>query len=144
MKILVINGPNLNILGKRDEAKYGKISWEKIAIQLKKIANNSNCTINFFQSNCEGKIIDFLQSKKADNADGVLVNPGALTRYGYSLRQALVDFNKPFIEIHMSEIDKTGIHRHLNVFEDIRLMQISGLKEKSYYKGLIKLINYLK
>lgn len=143
MKILIINGPNLNMLGKRDQVKYGNITLQEINFQLMKIARKYLCELDFFQSNHEGAIIDFLQRQSSRKAAGVLINPGALVRYGYSLRQALIDLNKPMIEIHMSAINKTGVNKSVNILEDIRLDQVVGLKENSYYKGLNKLIKYL-
>lgn len=144
MKILIINGPNLNMLGKRDPNKYGIITLKKIQLQLVTLAQKNNCNLEFFQSNHEGDIIDFLQRDLSRKANGVLINPGALVRYGYSLRQALVDLNKPVIEVHMSNIQKTGINKSVNILEDIRIGQIVGLKENSYFEGLIKLIEYLR
>ncbi len=143
MKILVINGPNLNMLGKRDPSKYGKISLDEINRQLDKLGKSMNVSLEFFQSNHEGAIIDFLQRESSRNADGVLINPGALVRYGYSLRQALVDLRKPVVEVHMSDVNKTGVNKKVNVLQDVRIAQIVGLKEKSYDEGLKKLISYL-
>lgn len=143
MKILIINGPNLNMLGKRDPSKYGKFSLDEINKQLDKLGKSMNVSLKFFQSNHEGAIIDFLQKESSINADGVLINPGALVRYGYSLRQALIDLGKPVVEIHMSDIDKTGTNKSVNVLEDIRIGQVTGLKEKSYYEGLNRLIKYI-
>ncbi len=144
MKILVVNGPNLNLLGKRDPVKYGTITLQEINDKLMEMAVKFDCKLNFFQSNHEGAIIDFLQKETSRKSDGVLINPGALVRYGYSLRQALVDLDKPVVEVHMSDINKTGTNKSVNVLEDIRLIQIVGLKEKSYERGLIKLIKHLK
>lgn len=144
IKLLIINGPNLNMLGKRDPAKYGIITLKKIELQLSKIAHKYGCALSFFQSNHEGEIIDFLQKGTSRRANGILINPGALVRYGYCLRQALIDFGKPVVEVHLSNINKTGVNKKVNVFEDIRINQVIGLKEKSYYLGLKRLINYLK
>jgi 3-dehydroquinate dehydratase II len=144
MRILVIHGPNLNMLGKRDPTKYGTLTMSDINKELQRLAGESNCELAFFQSNHEGAIIDFLQMEASRVADGVIINPGALVRYGYSLRQALVDLGKPTIEIHMSDIHKTGINTSVNVLEDIRTDQIVGLKEQSYYEALKKLITYLR
>ena len=143
MKILVINGPNLNILGKRDPDKYGRITLGEININLQKLAKKEGVQLQFFQSNHEGAIIDFIQKESSRKANGILINPGALTRYGYSLRQALIDHTKPVMEIHMSNIDVSGTNKKVNVLKDIRIGQITGLKEKSYIEGLKKLINYL-
>jgi len=144
MKILIINGPNLNMLGKRDPNKYGKVTLLEINEKLKKLAKELNCQLEFFQSNHEGEIIDFLQQESSRKADGILVNPGALIRYAYSFRQALVDHGKPVMEIHMSDINKTGVNKRVNVLEDIRIGQITGLKEESYFEGLKQLISFIK
>ena len=144
MKILVINGPNLNMLGKRDPKKYGTVTLVEINNKLKKLAKELNCQLEFFQSNHEGEIIDFLQQESSRKADGILVNPGALIRYAFCFRQALVDLNKPVMEIHMSDINKTGVNKRVNVLEDIRIGQITGLKEESYFEGLKQLVKFVK
>ena len=144
MKILIINGPNLNMLGKRDPNKYGKVTLLEINEKLKKLAKELNCQLEFFQSNHEGEIIDFLQQESSRKADGILVNPGALIRYAYSFRQALVDHGKPVMEIHMSDINKTGVNKRVNVLEDIRVGQVTGLKEESYFEGLKQLVKFVK
>lgn len=144
MKILVINGPNLNMLGKRDPAKYGTITLLEVNEELKKLAQKLDCQLEFFQSNHEGAIIDFLQKETSREADGVLINPGALIRYAYSLRQALVDLNKAVMEIHMSDINKTGVNKKVNVLDDVCIGQITGKKEKSYFEGLRQLVNFVK
>lgn len=143
MKILVINGPNLNMLGKRDPIKYGRLTLADINKNLEILAKKLNCQLKFFQSNHEGAITDFLQKETSREADGILINPGALVRYGYSLRQALIDHGKPVVEVHMSDINKTGVNKKVNVLEDVRIKQIAGLKEKSYYQGLRLLVKYL-
>jgi len=144
MKILIINGPNLNMLGKRDPNKYGKVTLLEINNKLKKLAKELNCQLEFFQSNHEGEIIDFLQKESSRKADGILVNPGALIRYAFCFRQALVDHGKPVMEIHMSDINKTGVNKRVNVLEDIRVGQVTGLKEESYFEGLKQLISFIK
>ncbi len=111
---------------------------------LHSIACELDCELAFFQSNSEGAIIDFLQLESSRAADGVIINPGALVRYGYSLRQALIDLGKPVIEVHMSDISKTGINPAVNVLEDVRLDRVVGRKESSYYDALKKLITYLR
>ena len=143
MKVLVIHGPNLNMLGRRDPTKYGMLTMDDINKHLQMMALNFDCEIECFQSNHEGAIIDFLQQESSRATDGVIINPGALTRYAYSLRQAFIDLGKPTVEVHMSDIHKLGINRSVNVFDDVRIDQIVGLKEKSYYKALEKLIRHL-
>ena len=144
MRILVIHGPNLNMLGKRDPTKYGTLTMADINQQLEVLAAELGCELTFFQSNYEGAIIDFLQLDSSRAAAGVIINPGALVRYGYSLRQAFVDMGKPLIEVHMSDIHRLGVNTAVNVLEDVRFDQVVGLKEHSYYEALKKLSTYLK
>lgn len=144
MTILVLHGPNLNLLGKRDPARYGTITLEEINAALQALAQELGVRVEFFQSNHEGAIIDFLQRDSSRAAHGVLVNPGALIRYAYCFRQALVDLNKPVMEVHMSDIGRTGVNQKVNVLDDVRIGQVTGRKEGSYYEGLKQLVQHLK
>lgn len=143
LHILVIHGPNLNLLGKRDPAKYGTVTMEQINQGVQKVASELGVSVEFFQSNHEGAIIDFLQKDSSRASAGVVINPGALIRYAYCFRQALVDLAKPVMEIHMSDIGKTGVNQKVNVLDDVRVGQVTGLKENSYYEGLRQLVQYL-
>ena len=143
MRILVMNGPNLNFLGKRDSQKYGNVTLGGINKELLKCAKKIGYELVFFQSNHEGSLIDFLQ-KEALNLDGIIINPGALVRYAYCLRAALIDTKLPVIEVHLSDINKTGIRKDVNVLDDVTFEKVMGLKEKSYYLALEKMINHLK
>lgn len=142
--ILVVHGPNLNLLGKRDPARYGTITLDEINRTLRTMARDLGVSIETFQSNHEGAIIDFLQRDSSRAAHGVLVNPGALIRYAYCFRQALVDLNKPVVEIHMSDISATGVNRSVNILDDVRVDQVTGLKEASYYEGLKRLAKLIR
>ena len=142
--ILVVHGPNLNLLGKRDPARYGTMTLEEINATLQRLAQDLDVRLEFFQSNHEGAIIDFLQQNSSRAAHGVLVNPGALIRYAYCFRQALVDLNKPVMEVHMSDIGRTGVNQKVNVLDDVRIGQVTGRKADSYYEGLKQLVQYLK
>lgn len=140
--ILVINGPNLNMLGKRDPDKYGKFTLGQINNQLDRLAKSLGVTLEFFQSNHEGAIIDFLQ-KNAGKSDGILINPGALTHYSYTLRDALEDTKLPIVEIHLSDINKRENFRKIDILDGIVIKKIQGLKEKSYFLGLKELIMHI-
>ncbi len=142
-KVLVIHGPNLNLLGKRDPSKYGTVTLGEIDRRLGELAGELGVEVEAFQSNHEGAIIDFLQRETSRAADGVLVNPGALIRYAYCFRQALVDLGKPVMEVHMSDIGATGVNRGVNVLDDVRVGQVTGLKEGSYYEGLRQLVAHI-
>ena len=103
MKILVINGPNLNMLGKRNRNVYGDKTLADLDAVLSKQGESLGVEVVNFQSNSEGKLIDFIQTHSSD-ADGIIINPGALTHYSFSLRDALADSGLPFIEVHLSNI----------------------------------------
>jgi len=138
----VINGPNLNNLGNRSPKHYGKLTLDKIIYLMRKHSENTNIKFLFYQSNHEGRIIDFIQ-KKVKEASGIIINPGALTHYGYSLKDALIDTNLPIVEVHLSEIKNREKFRKLDICEDIVISVISGLKEDGYLKAIDLLISYL-
>lgn len=142
MRILVVNGPNLNMLGKRDKKQYGTQTLGEINDMLLKKAKEQNVELVFFQSNHEGALIDFLQ-KESEDAKGILINPGALTHYGYSLRDALVDTKLPIVEVHLSNILEREAFRKVDVLEGIVVELVMGQKEQSYIVGLDKLIAVL-
>jgi len=142
MRILVINGPNLNMLGKREPAQYGTDTLESIEQALTEKGKALGCELIFFQSNHEGGIIDFIQ-EKISGANGILINPGALTHYGYSLHDALADSGLPVVEVHLSDINAREEWRRISVISDIAIKQISGLKTKSYLLGLEALVEHI-
>lgn len=143
MKILVINGPNLNMLGKRETKHYGTNTLASIERALTEKGKALGCELTFFQSNHEGGIIDFIQ-EKATGADGILINPGALTHYGYSLHDALVDAGLPVVEVHLSDIHAREEWRKISVISDVVIKQISGLKTQSYILGLEALVSHIR
>jgi 3-dehydroquinate dehydratase-2 len=143
MRVLAINGPNLNMLGKRDKEHYGTDSLAAIERKLNEKAKTLGCELTFFQSNHEGAIIDFIQ-EKTEGADGILINPGALTHYGYSLHDALIDSGLPVVEVHLSDINNREEWRRISVISDIAIKQISGLKTESYLAGLEALYEYIR
>jgi 3-dehydroquinate dehydratase-2 len=143
MRILVINGPNLNMLGKREPEHYGTDSLEAIEQKLAEKGKALGCELVFFQSNHEGSIIDFIQ-EKTSGADGIVINPGALTHYGYSLHDALVDSGLPVVEVHLSDIHAREEWRKISVISDVVIKQISGLKIKSYLLGLEALVEHIR
>jgi len=143
MKILVIHGPNLNMLGKREKSIYGEKTLDEINASLKKEAQVLNVEMVTFQSNHEGALIDFIQ-EQADSAQGIIINPGALTHYGYSLLDALVDSKLPVIEVHLSDIYHREEWRAKSVIATIAEEQIIGLGWKGYINALQVLAGKLK
>ena len=143
MRILVLHGPNLNQLGQRDTDFYGAKTLEEINALLTQEAKGLGVEICCFQSNSEGDLIDFLQ-KEASDASGIIINPGALTHYGLSLRDALADTQLPIIETHLSNIYARETFRHTSVIAPIAKGQISGLGWRSYLIALQALVQELK
>ena len=135
MKILVIHGPNLNILGKRDKSIYGEKTLDEINALLKKEAQALNVEVVTFQSNHEGALIDFLQ-EQTDSAQGIIINPGALTHYGFSLLDALIDSKLPVIEVHLSDIYHREEWRAESVIAPIAEERIIGSGWKGYIIAL--------
>jgi 3-dehydroquinate dehydratase-2 len=143
MKILVINGPNLNMLGKRNKAIYGDKTLAELDTMLRKQGESLGVDIVSFQSNSEGKIIDFIQ-EHSPQADGIIINPGALTHYSFSLRDALADASLPVIEVHLSNIYARENWRAESVIAPIAKGQITGFGWWGYVAGLRTLIGELK
>jgi 3-dehydroquinate dehydratase-2 len=143
MKILLINGPNLNMLGNRDQGLYGSYSLETIQMEVISRGQVLGLDVECFQSNSEGAIIDFLQNK-ASESSGVIINPGALTHYSIALRDALVDSNLPAVEVHLSNIYARESWRHISVLAPISLGQISGLGYRGYLLAMDFMADYLK
>lgn len=139
MKILIINGPNLNMLDKRDKTTYGEKTLAEIDSLLRKQGEKLNVEIVSFQSNSEGALVDFIQ-QQADSADGIVINPAALTHYGLSLRDALVDSGLPIIEVHLSNIYAREEWRAKSVIAPIAKGQISGLGWRGYIIALETLV----
>ena len=143
MKILVINGPNLNMLGKRNKAIYGNKTLAELESMLKKQASSIGADIVTFQANGEGQLIDFIQQNSA-YADGIIINPGALTHYGYSLHDALEDTGLPVIEVHISDIYAREDWRSKSVIAPVAKRQISGLGFQGYVLALQVIAEELK
>ena len=134
-RLLVINGPNLNMLGQRNPGLYGTDTLPEIEARLSERSEELGIKVEFFQSNSEGSIVDYIQGSTAD-AQGIIINPGALTHYGYSLREALVDSRLPVVEVHMSNIHSRERWRRRSVIADIARGQIAGLGWRGYRAAL--------
>ena len=135
MKILVLHGPNLNALGRRQPEIYGHTTLAQIDDALRERAAAMGATLLTFQSNHEGALIDFLQAEGWD-ADGVIINPGALTHYGLALRDALASLTAPIVEVHLSNVYKREPFRHTSVVAPIATGQIAGLGWRGYLLAL--------
>jgi 3-dehydroquinate dehydratase-2 len=142
MKILVINGPNLNMLGRREASYYGVKTLPAIIDAITRRAGELGADVDFFQSNHEGGIVDYIQ-ETAPEADGIVINAGALTHYGLSMRDALTDSRLPVIEVHLSNIHAREEFRHRSVIADIAVGQIAGLGWRGYLFALEFLVSHI-
>ncbi len=130
-KILVINGPNLNMLGLREPTIYGSKTLSDINSNIQSYASAMKLTCDFFQSNCEGEIIDKIQSVQMGYA-GCIINAGAYTHYSYAIRDAIASVDKPFIEVHMSNVHAREEFRHTSVISPVCKGVIAGFGASSY------------
>lgn len=135
MKILVINGPNLNLLGEREPSVYGNESLQSINDELSIQAAAMDCEIDFFQSNLEGRIIDELHDARL-KYDGVILNAGAYTHYSYAIRDAIAAIKIPVVEVHLSNIDNRDEFRRNSVIAPVCAGRIMGFGRHSYELAL--------
>ena len=143
MRILLINGPNLNTLGRREPEVYGTMTLADIEARVTDRAKALGAEVRSFQSNHEGAIIDFLQ-QEAPAADGIILNGGALTHYGLSLRDALASAGKPAIEVHISNIHGREWFRRRSVTAEVCRGVIAGLGWRGYVAALEALVELIK
>ena len=142
-RILIINGPNINLLGEREQSQYGSITFEKLKANCLKKAKDLNLDMEFFQSNIEGDIVTKIQEAKK-NVDGIIINAAGFTHTSVSIRDALDIFKKPVIELHISNIYKREEFRRKSLISDVVTGGIFGLGSEGYILAIIsmqKLLN---
>ncbi|MBE1553775.1 type II 3-dehydroquinate dehydratase [Sporosarcina limicola] len=132
MKLLILNGPNLNRLGKREPDIYGAETLEDVEQKLDKLAQQHGVEVSFFQSNIEGALIDKIHEAEDTGLNGIIFNPGAFTHYSIALRDAVASINVPVIEIHISNIHSRESFRQLSVIAPVCIGQMSGFGTNGY------------
>lgn len=142
MKILFLNGPNLNMLGTREPDKYGTNTLNDIENYVKEEAKKLSAEITFFQSNIEGELVSKIQETN-NNFDGIVINPAAYTHTSIAIRDALLAVNVPAVEIHLSNIHTREDFRKISYTAPACIGQISGFGAHSYKLGLIAIVDYL-
>ncbi|MFV0343055.1 MAG: type II 3-dehydroquinate dehydratase [Anaerocolumna sp.] len=140
MKLLVINGPNINFLGIREKTVYGNHDYEYLKELIQQKALKENVEIDIFQSNGEGEIIDRIQAAFRDGTKGIIINPGAYTHYSYAIRDALASIDIPIIEVHISNVHKREEFRHISVTAPVCTGQIVGMGLNGYVLAVDQLI----
>ena len=143
MKFLILHGPNLNLLGKREPGIYGSQTLEDINSSLEELSADLGCELSFFQSNSEGELIDAIHSAVHEH-QGVLINPAAYTHTSIAIRDALSAVGIPCVEVHLSNIHRRETFRHTSMVAPVSIGQISGFGLDSYLLGLRALFNHVK
>ena len=140
MKVLVLNGPNLNLLGSREPEVYGTDTLGDVENRLTSLASENSIQVSFYQSNSENDLINELHKAKHDNVDYVIINPGAFTHTSIALRDAFLGVNIPFLEVHISNIYSREEFRKKSYLSDISQGLITGLGVRGYEYALLSII----
>jgi len=143
MNVFVVHGPNLNLLGEREPEVYGTLTLDEIERRIRERARALGLTVQSYQSNHEGRLIDALQRKR-NWLDGIVINPAAFTHYSIALRDTIAAIAKPAIEVHLSDITKREPWRATSVIEPVCTAQIYGLGVDSYLQALDRLAEILR
>ena len=136
MKLLIINGPNLNLIGRREVDVYGKENLDQIIKWVSESIKSSKVDLIWFQSNSEGNIIDKLHWAIHNDIKGVVINPGAYTHYSYAIRDAISSIEIPVVEVHLSNIYERESFRRISVIKEVCKKQIKGLGKKGYLQAI--------
>ena len=142
-KIIIINGPNLNLLGEREQSQYGSTSFNELKDKCLKKSNEIGINLDFVQSNIEGELVNLIQNSR-DKYDGMIINAAAFTHTSVAIRDALSLFKKPIIELHISNIYKREEFRHKSLISDIATGGIFGLGVEGYILAIISIEKILK
>lgn len=143
MKLLVINGPNINFLGIREKGIYGEENYEYLLSILEAKAMELDIQVDVFQSNNEGAIIDRIQEAYSDGTNGIIINPGAFTHYSYAIRDALASIQLPKLEVHISNVYKREEFRHHSVTAPVCNGQLAGLGLKGYLYAMEAMVDMI-
>ena len=144
MKILVLNGPNLNMLGIREPEVYGSDTYDDLVKMIKSYCNENNIEVNILQSNCEGKLVSMIQQAYFDKVDGIVFNPAAYTHTSIALLDALKSVNIPCIEVHISDVSVREDFRQVSYIRSACFKSIMGEGFNGYISAIKALVDYLK
>ena len=142
MRVMIINGPNLDMLGYREPSVYGDRKYSDLCEYIKASADERGVGVCFFQSNYEGKIVELIHDAFFENYDGVVINAGAYTHYSYAIRDALAILNCPVVEVHISDVMNREDFRKISVISDVCTTRCFGRGFDSYIDALDQIIDY--
>jgi len=143
MNFLVLHGPNLNLLGRREPSVYGVLTMEEINLSIGQLAAELGCSVAFFQSNAEGELIDAIQAASSEY-DGILINLAGYSHTSIEIRDALAAVGLPFVEVHLSNVYRREEFRHISLTAPLAVGQICGFGCDSYLLGLRAIFSHLK
>lgn len=143
MRVLVLHGPNLNRLGRREPAVYGTVTLAELDERVRTLAGSLGVTTVHLQSNHEGALLDALHAAD-ESVEGIVFNPGAFTHYAWSLRDAVASIRPPVVEVHLSDVQAREPWRRVSVLEDVRLAVVGGRGVDSYLDGLRLVVAHLR
>lgn len=144
MKILVVNGPNINMLGIREPDIYGKQTYKELCTRIEEYAKQANIAVEIFQSNHEGDIIDKIQQAYFDKVDGIVINPAGYTHTSVAIADAIKAVSIPTVEVHISKVSDREAFRQISYVRDVAIKTVEGLGLESYICGIKELENHLK
>ncbi|MDX1626234.1 MAG: type II 3-dehydroquinate dehydratase [Wenzhouxiangellaceae bacterium] len=143
MNILVLDGPNLNLLGRREPDVYGRVTLDEVRERLHALAESLGCRLECMQTNAEHVLVERIHAALDDGTDGILINPAALTHTSVALRDALAAVEVPFVEVHLSVPEAREAFRHESLIADLARGRVSGFGVESYLLGLRGLVSAL-
>ena len=143
MKLYIINGPNLNMLGIREPEQYGKVGYEELVLAIERYCDEKGIEYDIFQSNHEGALVDKIQEAYFSGADGIVINPGAYTHTSIALLDAVRSTMLPTVEIHISDVSKREGFRQISYIREACIDTVMGLGVNGYIVALDKLVGYL-
>jgi 3-dehydroquinate dehydratase-2 len=143
VQILVLHGPNLNLLGRREPERYGRVTLSEIDARLRAAAESAGCELDSLQSNAEHELVERIHAAMDDGTDGIVINPAALTHTSVALRDALAAAGLPFIEVHLTNPDARESFRRSSYLADLAVGRVAGFGPQSYLLGLRGLLGLL-
>ena len=143
MKLYIINGPNLNMLGIREPEQYGKVGYEELVLAIERYCDEKGIEYDIFQSNHEGALVDKIQEAYFSGADGIVINPGAYTHTSIALLDAAKAVRLPLVEVHISKVEEREAYRQISYIREAAVKTVSGKGIAGYFEAIDFLVSYI-